>query len=301
VRGNQNRSSLAQAFQPAARALCGRSRPIFRSIGAGRPSANRRGQGRGVVFHLISRPVRTGQGSLNAPADMAAGDDTLRALLMEIAMDAASQAGAIADTIQGAFAVQMEDARRHAPEHQRAAILQGLALARDSALSAAAAKAALDVHGRQQAAIAIRLAQQPPARGNARHRQQGAQRSTVFVVATRSTEVHTEADAKNLAECRRAAGRQLFRQAAKIATRRPTVLPRRKLRGGRRGESAQSFRPAARAFTRHVSEIPAAADGVATFLATTHDWFELWDAATVGHHEHSDYFNATEKYLSPGL
>jgi hypothetical protein len=232
---------------------------------------------------------------------MASGDDTLRALLMEIAADAAGQAGAIADTIQGAFAIQMEHARRHAPRHQRAAILQGLAHARDSALTAAAAKAALDVHGRQQAAIAFRLAQQPPARGLTRQVRPSAERGVVSVAAQTHVAADRDVGARTPSTNTRAVQGRLFRQAAKTATRRSAVPPRWKLRGGRRGETGHAFKPAARASTRQMFRIPGVVDPVAPFLSTTLDWFDLWDAGMAATEEFGGHIDATQKHLSPGL
>jgi hypothetical protein len=238
---------------------------------------------------------------LTGPAEMVAGDDTLRGLLMEIAADAAGQAGAIADTIQGAFAIQMEDARRHAPEHQRAAILQGLALARDSALAAAAAKAAIDVHGRQQAAITFRRAQQPPVRDRTRQTQRSSENSVVSV-ATRSCDTGAAVKGKTETTNDREAQGRLFRQAAKSATRRAAVPPRRASRGGQRGETGHAFRPAARASMRLLFRIPGAAtEPVAPFLSTTLDWFDLWDAGMVATDEFGGHIDAYQKHLSPGL
>jgi hypothetical protein len=232
---------------------------------------------------------------------MAGGDDTLRALLMQIAADAAGQAGAIADTIQGAFAIQMEDARRHAPEHQRAAILHGLALARDSALAAAAAKAAIDVQGRQKAAIAFRLAQQSPARQHAHQVQRGAEKSVASVAAQTGSDADTEADARRPTTRARAIRGRAFRRAAKTATRRTASRSHRTWRGGRRGETGRDFKPAARATMRSVFRIPGAADPVAPFLSTTLDWFELWDAGSAAADQIGGHFDAYQKHLSPGL
>jgi hypothetical protein len=88
-------------------------------------------------------------------------DDTLHGLLAAIGDDAARQAGAVVDAILSEFAIKMDDARRREPRHQLAATLQALAQARASALVAAAEKAAAEVYGRQQAALAAHAGRPP--------------------------------------------------------------------------------------------------------------------------------------------
>ena len=145
-------------FKPAAHAVCRWFGNIIHHGGERWPSSGRGGQGRGNFrpHHTRRRAHARRHVSGGAGEMHAIRDDALGGLLMSIAEDVERQAGAVADAIRHEFAIKMDDARRHMPRHQVASALRGLADARSAALTAAASKAAAEMHGRQQAALAVK-------------------------------------------------------------------------------------------------------------------------------------------------
>jgi hypothetical protein len=83
---------------------------------------------------------------------------------MAIAEDVQRHAGAAFDAIRSEFAIKMTDARWCAPKHELAAILRALQDACSTALAVAARNTALEIQGRQRAAVAAHAGrhQRPP-------------------------------------------------------------------------------------------------------------------------------------------
>lgn len=86
-------------------------------------------------------------------------------MMAAVAEDMQRRAGAVEDSINAAFAIQMIDARRTTAGHALIGTLKALQEARSAALVAVARNAATDIRGRQQAMIAGQV-RRPVARPN---------------------------------------------------------------------------------------------------------------------------------------